>query len=588
MNLEFSCIKNMENRLCEDAKDMLCRIWEPTVVGAPLSDARRDVCILPDGEIRSYGYLYGKVPHSGDGQSAYLSSVDGGISWTKHYSKGKMNSCTYIAEAGIYLAPKDGVDGLWIKRSSVGPDDPNPDMIKISDDLYNDTFLPQKSAYGKRVWFTTQRVDAKDPGEPKIYPVFVYSDDYGLTWNIRQLEHTPPFEIKYPHKGLRWCKGSGAEPYAEEVSGERMMMVIRSPHDCFYLSYSTDGGDSWSKPEPSTFYGTNTTPFLLRLSDGRILAFWNNTRPLPQPDHNRTQPPVEDEVKNGIGENAFTNRDASHVAISTDGGKTFSGYREIILNPIRNNTDFRYNGGLKRSNDKSVHQFQAYELPYGKILVCLGQNYAARLVIFDVNWLAETNAYEDFVDNALEKITTHTYVKSVCGHSAGVAGNGHCAWNRAPGAYLVPDPEGSRCEVLSISSHHDDRLYNDIGGGVWNFPMSVRGRVTLGIKIAEGNARIILTDRWYNTCDPYAAEFSPFSFELTREDIGNGYVDLVLEYNSEEGIAKAYVGDKCVASVKAKMSIPTGISYLVMQSAQESESEGFYIKKLEKTKISVK
>ena len=115
--------------------------------------------------------------------------------------------------------------------------------------------------------------------------------------------------------------------------------------------------------------------------------------------------------------------------------------------------------------------------------------------------------------------------------------------------------------------------------------MSVKGRVTINIKIAEGNARIILTDRWYNTCDPYAAEFSPFSFELTGEDIGNGYVDLVLEYNSEEGIAKAYVGDKCVASVKAKMSIPTGISYLVMQSAQESESEGFYIKKLEKTNI---
>ena len=582
---QFSYIKRMEERMEEDARDMLRRIWEPTVVGAPLSDARRNVCILPNGEIRSYGYLYGKVAHSGDGQSAYLSSVDGGISWTKHYAKGEMNSCTYIPEADIYLAPKDGKEGLWVKRSAIGPDDENPQMIKIADGWYGDAFLPKKSVFSNRIWFTAQRHDLSDMQSLKTPAVFVYSDDFGLTWTIRELPHTPPFEVKYPNKGLRWCKGSGSEPYAAELSENRMMMLIRSPHDNFYVSYSEDGGDSWTNPEPSTFYGTNTTPFLLRLSDGRILAFWNNTKPLPQPDHSKTMPPVGDDVKEGIGENAFTNRDAAHVAISEDGGKTFKGYREIILNPLRGNTDFRYVGGISRSLDKSVHQFQAHELPYRKILLCLGQNIAARLVIFDLDWLLETDAYEDFVHNALEKITTHTYVKSVCGHSADVAGNGHCAWNRAPGAYLVPDPEGSVLEVLNISSHHDERMYNNIGGAVWNFPMSVGGKVTLCIKIAEGNARIILTDRWYNTCDPYAAEFSPFCFELKKEDIGDGYVDLVLEYDCEKGIAQAYVNNKAIATVKSKMSIPTGISYLVMQCESHKECEGFYIKTLEKTNI---
>ena len=582
---QFSYINQIKQRLEDDSRDMLQRIWEPTVVEIPLSDARRDVCILPDGEIRSYGYLYGKVPHSGDGQSAYLSSVDGGISWTRHYAKGKMNSCTYIADADIYLAPKDGKDGLWIKRSSIGPDDPNPQMIKISDDWYIDSFLPQKSAYGKRVWFTTQRLDITDPQNPKTPAVFVYSDDYGLTWTLRELIHTPPFEVTYPHKGLRWCKGSGSEPYAAEVAEGHMMMLIRSPHDFFYVSYSEDSGNSWSTPQPSTFYGTNTTPFLLRLSDGRILAFWNNTKPLSQPDYNKANPPVGDDVKNGLGENAFTNRDAAHVAISSDGGKTFKGYREIILNPLRGNTDFRYNGGLKKSNDKSVHQFQAYELPYGKILVCLGQNNAARLVIFDLAWLMETDVYEDFADNALNKITTHTYVKSFSGCTAAAAGNGHCAWNRAPAAYLVPDPDGSLNEVLSISSHHDDRLYNDLGGAVWNFPMSVCGRVTIGIKIVQDSARLVLSDRWYNTCDPYAAEFSPFSFDIKAEDVGEGFAELVLEYDSQKGIANAYVGDKHIASVKAKTDVPTGISYLVMQCVTESDSKGFYIKKLEKTEL---
>ena len=53
-------LKNMEQNLSDDQKDMLKRIYEPTVVAVPLWDSRRDICILPDGEIRSYGELYEK------------------------------------------------------------------------------------------------------------------------------------------------------------------------------------------------------------------------------------------------------------------------------------------------------------------------------------------------------------------------------------------------------------------------------------------------------------------------------------------------------------------------------------------------
>ncbi|MBQ4321946.1 MAG: hypothetical protein IJC35_06865, partial [Oscillospiraceae bacterium] len=53
-----SYLKKMEARLTADRKDMLQRIWAPVVVAVPLSDSRRDVCIMPDGEIRSYGMLY--------------------------------------------------------------------------------------------------------------------------------------------------------------------------------------------------------------------------------------------------------------------------------------------------------------------------------------------------------------------------------------------------------------------------------------------------------------------------------------------------------------------------------------------------
>ena len=573
-------IKIMENRLSEDQKDILKRIWEPTVVETPLADSRRDLCVLPNGEIRSYGSLYVNRHLSQDGQIAYLSSTDCGLSWNINYSHGKMNSCTYLEKADVYITSCDifnnnrGIDsGLYIYRSKIGPDDPDPEVIKISDGLYYDSYLPQQSFYTNRIWFTTQKSGST--------PTFCYSDDFGKTWTIREIKNPHNFETVFPHKGLRWCKGSGAEPYAVELSSDKMMMIIRTPMDCFYKSYSYDGGDSWTEPEPSTFYGTDTTAFFLRLNDGRMITFWNNTKPLSQPNHKVTKPYAGKDVEEGEGENAFTNRDAAHAAITED-GENFIGYREILLNEVRNNADFRYIGGAISSADKSVHQFQAFELPFNKVLVSVGQNKASRrLVIFDVNWLYETSRSEDFI-NGMGGLTTHTYLKSVSGCHLHQVGNGHCAWNRTYNAFPMPDPEGGYGEVLSISKHHDERLFNDIGGVVWNFPASKKARVSVTLKIAEKSARFILSDRWYNTCDPYASFHSPFWFELDAEDVGEGFVTINIDYDTEKGEATVLIEDSLIFKVAATKPCPTGISYLILQCATDGDSSGFFVKKLEK------
>ncbi|MEE0928983.1 MAG: sialidase family protein [Acutalibacteraceae bacterium] len=577
----YSYLKNLENRLNDDQKDMLKRIYEPTVVEIPLSDSRRDLCILPNGEIRSYGTLYGSQHMSQDGQIAYLSSIDCGLSWTVHYSHGKMNSCTYLEKSGIYITACDAYnnnkgidDGIYIYRSKIGPDDPNPEVIKIAEGMYHDSFLPQQSFYSDRIWFTTQT----DNGTP----TFCYSDDFGKTWTLRSFPAPHCFETVFPHKGLRWCKGSGTEPYAIELSENKMMMIIRTPMDCFYKCYSYDGGDSWTTPEPSTFYGTNTTAFFLRLTDGRVVTFWNNTKPLSQPNHKNANPTADKSVAEGTGENSFTNRDAAHAAITED-GENFIGYREILLNEVRNNSDFRYIGGAKSSTDKSVHQFQAFELPFNKILVSAGQNKASRrLVIFDVDWLYETSRTDDFL-KGMGGLTTHTYLKSISGCHQWEVGNGHCCWNRTYSAYPVPDPEGSYAEVLSISKHHDERLYNDIGGACWNFPATKQGRVSLQLKIAEKSARIILTDRWYNTCDPYVTHYSPFWFELDAVDLGESYSEVNIDYDTEKGEAKVLLGEELYFKVKMSNPCPTGISYLILQCATDGDSKGFFVKKLQKT-----
>ena len=589
-NSKYSYIEKIKGCLDGDRRDMLMHIYEPQVVATPLSDSRRDVCIMPDGEIRSYGRLYGQRFPDNSGQAAYLASKDSGISWTLHYSHGIVNSCAYFEDEDIYISISDSFNnnlgmgkGLWALRSKIGPDDADPEIIQIASGYYIDSFTPQISEYGKRIWFTAHRQDWTEGQVPASYPCFFYSDDFGKSWTGVELASIEGHDVEFPHKGKRWCHASGGECHAIEVSANKMMMIIRTPKDCFYVSNSEDGGESWSYPEPSNLYGTNTTAFLLKISDGRILSFWNNTRPLPEQDHDAAIPPVSAEVKCGIYEDVFTNRDAAHVAISEDGGETFIGCRELYLNPLRNNADFRYIGGAKTSADKSVHQFQAFELPYNKILVSVGQNEVCRrLIIFDIDWLYQTEVCEDFVKNALEKISTQTYVKSGSGSQVWSIGNGHCAWNRAHAAYLVPDPAGSYGEVLSISSLDDDRLYNRIGGATWNFPASRSGKVSIDMMIEEKRAKIILTDRWYNPTDAYAAMQSPFFFELTRDDIGDGFCRVDIIYETDNGSATVYVGDRLIKSVAMSCPCPTGISYLVLQCDESESSKGFYVKMLEK------
>ena len=590
---KYSYIKRIEELLNDDQRDVLAHIYEPRVVATPLSDSRRDVCVMPDGEIRSYGRLYAKSYPSDSGQAAYLSSRDAGASWTLHYSHGRMNSCTYFEEKKIYLTVVDTYNdnyglgqGLWVLRSSVGPDDPSPEFIRISDERYIDSFLPQKSEFSDRIWFTTHKTDRSNIWESVSYTYFFYSDDYGSTWTGVELPPIQGHDVAFPHKGVRWSKGSGGEANAIELSDGRMMMIIRTPKDCFYLSYSSDGGESWSYPEPSQFYGTNTTAYLLKLSDGRVLCFWNNTKPLPEADHEATRPPVSDYVKKGISEDVFTNRDVAHVAISEDNGKTFIGCRELFLNPVRNNTDFRYVGGAETSADKSVHQFQAFELPHNKILVSVGQNAVCRrLMVFDLDWLYETCVNEDFVKNSLSKITTHTYVKSVSDSQVARVGNGHCSWNRAPAAYLVPDPFGGYGEVLSISKLHDERMFNDIGGATWNFPASRKARVSIELYIAGGRAKCILTDRWYNPCDAYAAYQSPLVFELERKDTGDNFAAVDVEYDLNTERTVVLVNGQIHAEFKISMPHPAALSYLVLQCDSEDGSKGYYVRSLKKEDV---
>ena len=497
-------------------RNQLRRIHAPVAVGVPPTNAFRDLVRLPDGELRHYGFRR----DGGAAQPIYIASRDSGLSWQEFdMPAGRPGACVQSPWSGDWLTLIDAHDmqadshldavpmgldkGLYVCRSTDGIDGSFQASL-ISPEGCAMPRQPLALRARQRWVMACQRRDKQG-----VNHIYVWrSDDDARTWQKVELEVVPPHTVSGHHRGVRW-QNYGCEPTLVEVSNGRLWMVIRTSHDTHYQSFSDDGGVTWTTPEPSRFYGTITMPTLFRLQDGRILFFWCNTTPLVELDHDR-QPGLFDWERQGYGEDVFTNRDATHVAISEDDGATWIGFRELQLNERRNDSDFRTSGGNGDCLDKSVHQAQAVELPEGRVLVSSGQHpLCRRLIIFDPAWLYETGRCDDF-RLGLGDWSTHQYARSIVGNFKGISG--HCAYNRRPGAQLVPDPDGEPREVLQVACHPDVRLVHERQGAVWNFPAGMAGRVKVALRLPAGGQgiRVCLLDRWINPVDEFVAEYAQY------------------------------------------------------------------------------
>ncbi len=585
-------LDKMKENLTDSDRRRLSEIFAPVVVAVQPDDSRRGLCVMPDGEIRHYGVEGKKHCWLNDGRSVYLSSCNG-LDWTRHEGpEGSapvlntgaladgtvaMGSAARIPWSGRYVtvvAIKSGeMRGTWAELSETGPGDVSPRMIRITDELLGDIFQPVMLESKRRLLVTTYLNVSGD-----YFPRVLISDDDGESWKTVPIDPTPKHSPTFPHRGVRW-QNNGSEPNLCELPDGRLMLLARTSLDFFYVYYSTDGGDSWTSGEPSRFHGTLTTPFLLKLSDGRVVCFWNNARPLAEPNHELTFPPVDNGVKRGAGEDAFTNRDVNHAAITSD-GENWVGFRELALDEVRGASDFRVKGGSATSADKSVHQFQAIELPDGKILVAYGQNaITRRMAVFDVNWLYETKRDEDFA-LGLAHVTTHLFVKSLSGSRIGQGFNGHCAWNRTDGALLVPDPDCTGGEVLQLCRVHDERLVSERQGMVWNFPAAKRGELKLELRVEGAGVKVRLCDHWMNACDEYAGLYAAYDFELDARILPVGVWNVVTVAFDEEN-AVVSLEDKTLFTVPARFAAPNGLSYLHLQTmAEGTDFKGTLVRKL--------
>lgn len=77
---------------------------------------------------------------------------------------------------------------------------------------------------------------------------------------------------------------------------------------------------------------------------------------------------------------------------------------------------------------------------------------------------------------------------------------------------------------------------------------------------------------------------SPFHFELDVRDIGTEFVRINIDYNTEQGTAIVSIGDEPFFKLRMALPCPTGLSYLILQCATDGDSQGFYVKLLEKNK----
>ena len=553
-------------------------IVAPRVTGVPPAFALRYLTWTESGALRCYGedFIADKV------RRVYVESLDLGLTWKTHLAEpGDPGAMVKSPHSGDWFTLwEDKWNGPYsVIRSRKGPGDVAAARTPIDIRAFNFFRQPQYLPVNKR-WAITAGCSGQMPS-------VMLSDDDGVNWRLVRLTNCVSTAGKLigADKSARWDNLT-CEPTLLERKDGTLLLLCRTAFDHPYQYRSTDGGLSWEGPvEVPWLWMSNTMPTYFRLSDGRVLLFWNNNQPLPKRDPAEYPELGGGEIA-GKGETVFTNRDVLHAAISEDDGETWIGFRELLLNPIRNREDFREQGNLPpRENDKSVHQEQALELPGGKVLLHIGQNpVARRFVIFDPKWLYETGRTEDF-RYGTDGLSNHLFVKSLSGNQRGWAG--HCAWNRIPGAILKREPDTGRKtvrEALHLARIPDPRLVTDRQGVAWNFPTARKGSVELDCRL-EGKAfHLALSDHFIVPSDEIDFDLSPVVFRVDPAVVGaKRWLTVKVDWDADAGRAALFAGDRAVATADIPKAPRFGFSYLHLRATEEAaDPDGTYFRAFRK------
>ncbi len=545
----------------------------------PPADGSRGLVRVNKQEIRHYG---GEVEV---GEAIpYIVSYDNGTTWSelksaqekfpKKYSglPNEAPAIVYLPQAKKYILIQaigdfffmaDELDGDWLIPSQDGKTWLGQEIwANDRDQVYH---LP-KGLYRNPLELSTGRIIIATRHSKKGSQ-FLYSDDKGLTWQLSK-GHIFVDAYKEPVFDLapRW-RNSGVEASAVELKDGSLYCLVRSDQNFCYESTSTDGGDTWSEPKPSPFYGTLTMPTLGRLKNGKLICLWTNTAPLPELAHE----------EGSTWEDVFTNRGALHVAFSKDEGKTWDGYREVFIDALRDSPTFATEPG---KHDRSCHQAEFLELDDQRILISAGQHPLHRkMIIIEQDWVEERDRSEDFATDGLQNINSYVFVPP----------SYRIQYNRKSGIERVDSTGDGKLDAIKFGNLNDPSLQNDTpptsdfhrSGVTWNFPKTWAGAVSFKLHFAEGSTgcHISLTDRMFNPCDTTTPLRGNFSIKLSP---GSAIGATTLQANCDYNVTLKFVDNKCNLYIgnaeKEAISIPCinpspigGISYLHLISAANEQ-----------------
>ncbi len=381
----------------------------------------------------------------------------------------------------------------------------------------------------------------------------VYSDNGGKTWQLSDAKLKAPTYEGYPGSFY----GAIEPAIVELAENAHLYMLLRTETGFLYESYSTDNGSSWTPASPSRFHTYNGPAVLKELPGNRIFMVWNNSDNSPK------------HKSKGV----YGGRDAIQAAISDDYGKTWKGFREIHMDPLRNETP-------PKSGDRGTSYANSAIGVDGKIMLITGMGENRRHIVYvDPEWLTAKHHESDF-SKGLEDWSVFKFFGPASGW-----------WrDRVVGPELVPHPTRAGTQVERGPVLHIRRPdEKDADGAEWNFPNGWSGKLTVRIMLNEGfgGGNIALTDRHFNPSDSHGERLAMFSLPINangqlgengpRISIGEWHkLDFVWDLNTKS--CKVINDGKQALTLSLNNGTLNGLSYLRLRSkAPAVDNAGFYV-----------
>ncbi len=522
---------------------------------------------MPDG---SFAFYDRRSPQSGP-----LSLPDkNGVKYTlMPYLPSEIAKSRNIRESDalnnqqVILTPENYVNNVYVKSEKIDKETAKKVGLRIYLDVWLNQANTKELRHSKMIWrgyngsqmeyqqlkngrlivpFGSMIPHAK-PAPPigRHQTIILYSDDNGQRWQQSSSKLVSPC-----YEGFNGSNEGACEPAIEQLEDGRIWMLMRTAAGFLYESFSKDNGTTWNKASASRFHTSTGPPNIMRHRNGWLVVTWNNCE-LP-PRHE--------------GQGVYGGRDALHIAVSDDEGKTWRGFREIYL-------DHRRNDNPAKTGDRgTAYPLGAYTSD-DKIVMLAGQGKGGRNpILIDPEWVIETEAETDFSDG-IEQWSVYKYY-----------GPAKRWWRaRAVGCDIIENPTNRLAKSLHIRKA--DELAAD--GATWNFPNGWKGTLSVRIMIRKGfhGGIISLNDRFFDPCNNWGGKFSVFGLNIdSNGKMGRIFLepyrwyDINFSWDLGDNKCIVFVDGKETDVLQTKNRTLNGISYIRFRSSAEKiDKAGFLV-----------